>query len=298
MPTLLPTKYLLIRDFKAADEESAKPVRTSFDNKLLAFRALQRGLKFGNENWRMWMNYMIISMDVGELSEATRALGRLVEERADKDKESCVDIDVLERLVDASSRTNGEGEDEASIEPRYAKPNEGAALARRVFDLIERTILPRISSSPRIFRAYARLLMSQSRYSEALEAHLNAYRLASAGGGPGESSGTINTAKEWREAVVDVEEIVDVLRNLGPRAQEKRNSQGADESGGGGADAHATPSVGANGDSPSTNNWSLQARSILRSFLGRTRRDFEDEPEFAKLEELMEEIRGEATAAE
>jgi hypothetical protein len=252
---------------------------------------------------------MIVSMDVGELSEATRALGRIVEQRVDQDKEKCVDVEVLERLVDACGKTvDDEGEGDTS-EPRYIRANEGAALARRVFDLIERQILPRISSSPRIFRAYARLLMSQARYGEALQAHMNAYRLTTAGGGAaseGTSMGGINTTEEWREAVSDVQDIVDVLRNLGPKARDeqegKSHANPIDSLNGGisnkveGNDMMDVSGSGetATAKSAPPRNWALQARSILRSFLGRTRRDFEDEPEFSQLQELMEEIKMEA----
>jgi hypothetical protein len=262
------------------------------DGKLLAFRALQRGLKFAYENWRMWVNYMIIAMEVGELSEATRALGTIVEQRADKEKEKCVDIEVLESLVNECGKTSREEGDGTTTETRYSKPNEGRALTRRVLDLIERQILPRISSSSRIFRAYARLLVSQSRYSDALEAHMNAFRLTTAGGGKNES---ISTREEWREAVVDVEEIIDVLRNLGPKTvEEQKLLSSKDDSGDGEEEKFTDKDVNTNRKSSLiTKNWSLQARSILRSFMGRTRRDFEDEPEFSKLEELMEEIRDE-----
>jgi hypothetical protein len=64
----------------------------------------------------------------------------------------------------------------------------------------------------------------------------------------------------WREAVSEVGEIVDVLRNFGPRVEGFK--------------------------------WRLQGRSIVRTFAGRTR-DFEDEPEWARLTELQEELRQE-----
>ena len=54
----------------------------------------------------MWNNYMVVAMDVGELSEACRALGRVVEERSAKDGASCVDVDVLDRLVNAVTRVS------------------------------------------------------------------------------------------------------------------------------------------------------------------------------------------------
>lgn len=230
-----------------------------FTNKMLAFRALKQGLKFNYDNWRMWSNYMIVAMDVGELSEACRALSRIVEERSAKDGAQCVDEDVLERLVDAVTRAPAnpdeavEGGDSSANAAR--NPNEGHGLSRGVTDLFERIILPRVSS-PRIFRARARLLTWQSQWEDAVNSYLDGYRCSDAGTmEKGETD-----VEKWREAVADVEDIVDVLRNFGPRVQGF--------------------------------NWKLQARSIVRTFMGRTK-DFEDEPEWSRLTALQEEIRKE-----
>ncbi|KAH9899392.1 tetratricopeptide repeat domain 27 [Cubamyces lactineus] len=240
----------------AAAEDAGK--RIPFSNKLLAFRALKQGLKYSYDNWRMWANYMIVAVDIGEFSEACRALARVVEERAAKDGAACVDEDVLDKLVDAVTRGSGEASTGInSDEPSNASgtTTTTTGLERRVADLFERTILPRVSS-PRIFRARARLLTAQGRYEDALNAHLDAYRAGPAGTiERGETDGG-----RWRAAVGEVEEIVDVLRNFGPRV--------------------------------AGFNWKLQARSIVRTFMGRTR-DFEDEPEWARLTALQEEIRRE-----
>ncbi|KAI0650896.1 tetratricopeptide repeat domain 27 [Trametes meyenii] len=240
---------------EAAGEDSEK--RIPFSNKLLAFRALKQGLKYSYDNWRMWANYMIVAMEVGELSEACRALTRVVEERAAKDGAGCVDEDVLDKLVDAVTRGSGEASTVGGANnPEVAAgANATTGIARRVTDLFERTILPRVSS-PRIFRARARLLTAQGRHEDALNAYLDAYRAGPAGTMErGETD-----AEKWREAVGDVEDIVDVLRNFGPRVDGF--------------------------------NWKLQARSIVRTFMGRTK-DFEDEPEWARLTTLQEEIRKE-----
>lgn len=226
---------------------------------MLAFRALKQGLRFAYDNWRMWSNYMIVAMDVGELSEACRALGRIVEERSAKDGAQSVDEDVLDRLVDAVTRApanpDDPGEGDGFAGQAVTNSNEGHGLLRRVNDLFERTILPRVSSQ-RIFRARARLLTWQGLWEEALNAHLDAYRCSSAGTmEKGETD-----MEKWREAVREVEEIVDILRNFGPRADGF--------------------------------TWKLQARSILRTFMGRTK-DFEDEPEWSRLNDLVEEIRKE-----
>lgn len=242
-----------------------------FTNKVLAFRALKQGLRFSRENWRMWTNYMIVAMDVGELAEACRALSRIVEERSMKVGEECVDLDVLERLVDAATReppastttaeetarssiAGGDGGGGGPSAPAARDPYEGPGLIPRVYDLLERTILPRVSSS-RIFRAYARLLTSQARWDDAMKAYMDAYRCGPAGTFiKGETDAT-----KWCEAVGDIQDIVDVLRNFGPRTEGGK--------------------------------WLQQARSIVRTFVSRSREDFEDDPNWEKLTRLQEELR-------
>ncbi|KAJ8519695.1 hypothetical protein ONZ45_g3395 [Pleurotus djamor] len=227
-----------------------------FAHKMLAFRALKQGLRFSYDNWRMWSNYMIVAMDVGEVSEACRALGRVVEETSAKVGAESVDEDVLERLVRAVTAPAESGEGQNGGEEASRSSNEANALFKNVSKLLETIILPRVSS-PRIFRAYARLLTWQSRWEEALKAHLDGYRCGIAGSmEKGETD-----PEKWREAVVEVEEIVDILRNFGPRIQ----------TGG--------------------TNWRLQARSIVRTFMGRMKDGFEDEPEWSRLVDLQEELR-------
>jgi hypothetical protein len=225
------------------DQAAAIP----FENKMLAFRALKQGLKFHYENWRMWANYMIVAMDVGELSEACRALGRVVEERATRVGPECVDADVLDRLVHAATRALPDDSDNGSS---HSQLNEGLGLLHRVEDLFVRIILPRVSS-PRIFRARARMLVAQGKLAEALEAYLQGYRAGVAGQ---MEAGGETDLERWREGVREVEEIYDVLVNYGPRVEGSK--------------------------------WKLQARSIVRTFMGRTK-DFEDEPEWARLRELQ-----------
>ncbi|KAF9528043.1 tetratricopeptide repeat domain 27 [Crepidotus variabilis] len=225
----------------------------SFENKMLAFRALKQGLKHNYENWRMWHNYMIVSMDAGELQETCRALGRVVEQTADKVGSIAVDEDVLDRLVNAVTRAPANAEEAQTQSEGMLHPNEGHGLYRSVLSLFERTLLPRLSSS-RIFRAYARLLFWQGQWEDAIKAYLDGYRCSAAGT---IEKGEVDTEK-WRAAVVEVEDIVDILRNFGPRVEGYK--------------------------------WRLQGRSIVRIFMGRTK-DFEDEPEWDRLTNLQEELR-------
>lgn len=225
---------------------------------MLAFRALQQGIKRSYDNWRMWSNFMVVAVDAGQLSEAARALGRIVEETSDKMGARSVDEPVLERLVEGVTRAPSNLEDAVEggdTQNALMNPNEGHGLLRTVLDLFERIILPRVSST-RVFRAYAKLLMWQGRWEEALKAHLDGYRAGSAGSmEKGETD-----VEKWRDAVTEVEDIVDVLRNFGPKVEGFK--------------------------------WKLQAKSIVRTFIGRTK-DFEDEPEWVRLTDLQEELKKE-----
>jgi hypothetical protein len=221
-----------------------------FQHKQLAFRALQHGLRHAYDNWRMWANYMVVAVSVGELAEAARSsASRPAEERAAKDGAACVDLGVLDRLVAAAVRPDEDGE--------APGPNRGPALRRRVLDLLERVLLPRLAGEPRLFRARARLLLASGRTEDALAAHADAYRcgLAAAVGADEADAG------RWRDAAAEIVEFVDVLRNYGPKVEGSR--------------------------------WRAQARSALRTFMGRTRATFADEPEWMGLEELAEELKNE-----
>ncbi|KAJ7265998.1 hypothetical protein B0H12DRAFT_1100422 [Mycena haematopus] len=253
----LASMYMRMGTDKTTDDDSTDAAAVPFENKLLAFRALKQGLRSAYENWRMWYNYMIVAVEVGELSEACRAQGRVIEQRG----EEGLDEDVLELLVTAVTRAptaeETDGDASEAAQQTTSNPNEGRGLLRPVKHLLEDIVLPRISSSPRVFRAYARFLIWECRWDEALKASMDAYRCSTAGTmGQGETD-----VKKWRDAIPDVEDIVDALQNFGPRSE---------------------------GDKLS---WRLQARSIVRTFMGKTKDSFGDEPEWTKLQGILDELK-------
>src|SRR5947209_2026869 len=99
----------------------------------------------------MWQNYMVVAVDVGELSEAARALSTIVGQRTGREASLAVDHAVLSKLVDAVTRepwNNGKG-DENKEGP--VTSNEGLALLPIVDRLFNVVILPRVSNDPRIY---------------------------------------------------------------------------------------------------------------------------------------------------
>ncbi|KAM0791201.1 hypothetical protein ACM66B_005683 [Microbotryomycetes sp. NB124-2] len=241
---------------QADDDEHEAQVRLPFSRKRAAFHCLKQAIKHSYDSWRMWYNYMIVAVDVGEMSEACRALGRITEMRVAKEGESAIDLDVLERLVDAVTKPL----DDEGTNSNHVDANYGKGLYPRVDDLIKRVILPHVSNSPRVFLAHGRLYMWLGDYAGALDCHLKAYRAGVA------SDPTVEHDKiEFLDATQKVEDVVGMLENLGSR----EDAQGK----------------------PVAKDWKYQARSLVRTFLGRTKDAFEDEPAYEKLKDMLAELR-------
>ncbi|POY71938.1 hypothetical protein BMF94_5046 [Rhodotorula taiwanensis] len=245
-------------DLNADSDEREALVRLPFSRKRAAFQCLRQAVKYNYDSWRMWYNYMVVAMDVGELNEACRALARMTSMRIQNDGIAAVDVEVLNKLIDAVTR--GHESDEQEREQGAVNPNVGKGLYRVVDHLLTDAILPHLSSAPEIHLAHARLQLWAGDYAGALDAHLKAYRAAVVNDPTVERDLT-----RFREAVEQVETVVTMLENLGPKD---------------GKDGQLV-----------AKDWKFQARSIVRTFLGRTRESFADEPEYERLKEQLAELK-------
>jgi tetratricopeptide (TPR) repeat protein len=230
--------YLRIHEEGVPKDE--KPPAVSFENKVLAFRALKNALRMAYNNWRLWQNYMVVSIDVGELAEAVRAMTRVVEEMATNDPIVGVDPEVLDKLVDAVTRddwNNGDGPADGKPPPTS---NEGWGLYPLMERLFDVTILPRISDNARVWRTHARLLRWKEDWAGAVDDYLRAYRVTVA-----QDERVERDRTHFRSAVEEIEDLVATLSQLGPRIPKIEGKKGGD--------------------------WRFQARGIVRTFMGRTR---------------------------
>lgn len=180
---------------------------------------------------------MIVAIDVGELSEAARAMTRVIEEVPPKDAILGVDVDVLDKLVDSVTQDDYEG---GNTDGKALSSNMGFGLASIVTRLFDETILPRISDSPRVWRSHARLLRWKEDWKGAMEDYTRAYRC-----GIAQDQRVERDKEAWREAVGDIEELVTVFSALGPKVRV--------------------------GEGEKKGDWRFQARGIVRTFMGRTR---------------------------
>ncbi|KAK0545038.1 hypothetical protein OC845_005302 [Tilletia horrida] len=278
-------------DARAVTGGPATPYRL----RLLAHKALQHATRYSNDSWRVWANFMFVSVDAGMMGDACRALGKTVELRSkgaknEREKADAVDYDVLDRLVDvvtradSSEQANGEDAATAAATPAAVSPHEGVGLQRAVENLFENVLLNRISTSARIWRTYAKLLMWKRNYEGCLAAHMEAYRHSAgrtedevSASSDGASSTPAGRLAKWREDVQEVEDLVDLMENLGTRTRPVEASEG-----GGEKEKEIMP------------DWKFKARSLVRLFMGRHKELYSEEAEWERLVELRERLRSSA----
>ncbi|CCF48616.1 uncharacterized protein UHO2_07394 [Ustilago hordei] len=271
----------------------------AYSLKLLAHRSLQQSLRFAHDNWRVWYNYMIVCIDVGYLLEATRAMVRVTEIQTrnksnDAERAKTVDLPVLARLVDAVTRipkaeleqqtvaqveayeqlkaqqeAEGLGDSKAALAPKVDS-NSGLGLYAAVRKLFDETLLARISSSVGIWKLYSRLLLWNGERRRAVQqALLNGYNSAFNSAVNAEDGLDINTDKKVFVSLLhDLRNLVDALLDLCSNPDEEADKEER--------------------DAPEPR---FQARSLVRTFLAKTRSSWDQEPEYDEAKELLEQLK-------
>ncbi|CAD6887136.1 unnamed protein product [Tilletia laevis] len=256
-----------------AQRRAATPYRL----RLLAHKALQNSVKYSRDSWRVWVNYMVVSVDAGLLGEACRAFARVVELRTagaknEQEKVEAVDFEVLDRLVDAVTRAPSDEEDavdggNSTAQPAYS-PHEGIGLRVAVENLFDNVLLTRISSSTRIWRTYAKLQMWKRNYASCIKAHMEAYQH---GTGNASDDSVLSDKRHWLEGLEDLEDLVSVMENLGSRTM-------------------PGPEGEADGKEVMP-DWKFKARSVVRLFMGRSKELYGEEDEWERLVELRDRLK-------
>ncbi|WFD42993.1 hypothetical protein MPSI1_001644 [Malassezia psittaci] len=266
-------------DLDSDDNERAPDSGTTgYELRLLAHKALGVALKYTFESWRVWTNYMMISIDVGMFNEAARALARVVEIRyremsvhgsSETSTDDVVDLAVLHRLVDAVTRAPSREEDavadDAPANGRVVhNPNEGHGLRPGIQRLFEQTLLPLFSTDAAILQSYAKFLFWCGEYRRMLDARIKSFQF---GLGSPDKTEVILDVEVFRLAANELEDLVDAMENLGSRPASPDSAE------------EAMP------------DYKFRARTLVRSFLARTRDSFEDEPEYDHIKERLADLR-------
>jgi len=227
------------------------------NNNLDAQHALRQALKEKREAWKIWSNYMYCSLDVGDFTEAIRAMGMLVElrwkNRKEGEKHEIVDIVILDRIVQGVTR---------DLKDLYSR--RVAFQESRVEELLL-GITNRVTTDPRIWKICGKFYFWQQNYPECLECHLKAYRAVI-------HNPKIETEQaEFEKAVESAVDMVDWYRNLGPLTF--KDEQGLEQ--------------------PVAKDWAYRSKQMIKSLMARTKDSWEHLETFEKLKDTMEELKQE-----
>ncbi|CAG8736934.1 10155_t:CDS:1 [Funneliformis caledonium] len=183
---------------------------------------------------------------------------RVVDLRWEKEKDSCVDLQVLELLVNAVTQ---------GIQD--ARQNSASQLAPRLEKLLTETITSRITSNQHIWRLCAKFWFWKKEYDEALEAYLKAYRSVLHDPNLG------NSYDVFEKVANAALEVVEAYQNFGEKKVLRKIDSNDD---------------GLEIEKIVCKDWKYQAKSLLKSLIGRTKTSFEGTPMHDKLKEVANEL--------
>ncbi|KAG0305038.1 hypothetical protein BGZ98_004666 [Dissophora globulifera] len=228
------------------------------NNNLDAQHALRQALKEKRESWKIWSNYMYCSLDVGDFTEAIRAMGMVVELRwklrkEDQDGSEIVDITILDRIVQGLTR---------DLKDLFSR--RVAFQESRIEELLL-GITNRITNDPKIWKICGKFYFWQKNYVECLECQLKAYRSVI-------HNPKIETDQpEFEIGVEAAIEMVDWYRNLGPLTFKDKEGQ----------------------EQVVAKDWAYRSKQLIKSLMARTRDTWEDVPAFEKLKGTMDDLKSE-----
>lgn len=219
-----------------------------------AFNAFQQGLKLKHDSWKIWTNYMYIAIDIGEFAETMRAMQRVVDLRWEKEKDSCVDVEVLELLINAVTKNI----------------QDASKLAPRLENLLTETITSRITSNHHIWKLCAQFWFWKKDYDKVLEAHLKAYRSVL-------HDPMLESSEIVFEKVANVAlDVVEAYQNFGDKKVLRKKDSNTD--------------IIEEEEIIVCKDWKYQAKSLLKSLIGKTKNSFEGTPMHDKLKETLKEL--------
>ncbi|CAJ0764136.1 17498_t:CDS:2, partial [Entrophospora sp. SA101] len=217
------------------------------NRKFEAFNSFQQGLKLNYDNWKIWTNYMYTCVDIGEFNETIRAMERIVELRWRKDRDNCVDIEVLEIIVNAITK-----------DIKDINKSDSSRLAPRLEKLLIETITSKITSN------------YEKDYKQSLESELKAYR--SVLYDPKLESSEQVFHKVSKSAL----EVVEAYQNLGELKSQKKKSIDGKE---------------VIEEEMVCEDWLYQAKTLLKSLIGRTKKSFEGTETHDQLIKTLKELK-------
>jgi tetratricopeptide (TPR) repeat protein len=231
-------------DPQSNDKETIDPQRNRKD----ALNALKQAAKLKRDNYRIWENLLTVaaSIDPPQYVDIVNAQQRIIELRGTIDGEKCVDENILENLINYVTRSP------------ITTETQITGVSRMVCQLIDRSIIPLITSYARLWSIVAKLALWRNRPSTALDAEEKAWRIVTQQPGWEHS-----TEMQWNKVVDATIRLTKAYRELGPRER--------------------TEGMGSNSGELVRKDWVFKSRTAVRGVLGRGKESWEDTEGWNKL---------------
>jgi tetratricopeptide (TPR) repeat protein len=183
-------------------------------NKRDALKALKQAARLKHDNHRIWDNLLTVSASLSPPSypDVLNAQSRIIELRGPIDGEKCIDVSILSLLVNHIITTTTDPEE-------VSRPG----LPKMVVHLVEKKVVPLITSSAALWRLVAKLALWRNKPSSALEADEKAWRVV-----VGQPGWEHDTEGRWDEVVDATLELVGAYESLGMRTKTEGLAAGGD----------------------------------------------------------------------
>jgi Flp pilus assembly protein TadD len=224
-------------------------------NRKDALTALKQAAKLKRDSYRIWDNLLTVSASLRppSYSDIIAAQQHLIDLRGSTDGETCIDENILNALVNFVTSSS----DKANSDHNPDKPG----IARMTCQMVDRSVVPLITSSSRLWYIVAQLALWRDRPSTALDAYEKAWRVIIQQ--PGWEHGT---EEDWNKVVEITSKLVEAYKDLGPRVR--------------------TEGMGADTGELVRKDWAFKARTAVRGILGRGKESWEDSKGWCALKDL------------
>lgn len=211
-----------------------------------AFSCLKRAVQSdAQKNWRIWENYLIVSVRLNEWDDVLLACKQLVNIRRDKEGEGSIDLPVVEKLVELLVSTDYPREEDDTTDLTF--------FQRSCIEFICVTIPSVVTTSARTWRLVARVELWRRRPWASLECHEKAYRAVS------HNPDLEIDENIWNETVDACDDLVAAYESLGE--MEGRYGNG----------------------SLVCKDWKYKARSTIKALMSKGKNNWEDSDGWERL---------------
>lgn len=269
---------------KDNEDELSQPVRAVDPQRHIrgAFVALKRAATLKRESFRIWQNLLSVAVQLAPppYADIIIAQTRLIDLLGKTEGERCVDVEIVEGLVShliatstsdhRQAQTPLDNQEEVKTKDKNEIPSsQRMGFEKMVIDLVQKKIVPLITSSRRLWLVTAKLSLYLQHPAAALSAYEKAWRVTLNKPGWDTGAGTDSARVTWEEVSEATIDLVDGYESLGERTREAGMAAGE----------------------LVAKDWKFKARSALRSVMSRAKEGWEGDAGYEALSERLQELK-------